>query len=307
MTLATNKTGFDDMQDDDLGHVPSASELAAMPKNKKFEKRAPTDRAETLYSEPCSKCRGQGYIGAYAFREAGKCYQCDGKGVLTFKTPKAVRDANKIKSQARKEKKLADNLTAFEAANPVIRDWWTGSTFPFAVSLRENVQKFGDLTPGQLTAALRCAEKFSEAKSAKETQRAANEKAAPVVSISSVTASFERARQKGVQKPKMRLLGNGQKLTFSRAPDTGKNAGAVYVKDNEGVYLGKITAGKFLKSYDCSSDGEKAVVAACADPEQAAIAFGKEFGICSICSRTLTDPDSIERGIGPICADNFFG
>jgi hypothetical protein len=307
MNLATSNTGFEDFQDDDLGYVPSAAELAKMPKNKKFEKREPTDRAETLYSEPCSKCRGQGYIGAYAFREAGKCYQCDGKGVLTFKTPKAVRDANKIKAANRKEAKRAANLAEFERDNPTVSVWWTGSTFPFAIDLREKVMQYGNLTAGQLAAALRCAEKFSAAKTAKETQRAADVAAAPVVNISSVTASFARARSKGVQKPKMKLLGLGQKLTFSRAPDTGKNAGAVYVKDDEGTYLGKIANDKFQKSYDCSEDRAKAVLAACADPEQAAIAFGKEFGVCSICSRTLTDPDSIERGIGPICADNFFG
>ena len=247
MNLATSNTGFEDFQDDDLGAPVNADDLAKK-KSSRFEKRTPTDRAETLYSEPCSKCRGQGYIGAYAFREAGKCYQCDGKGVLTFKTPKAVRDANKIKTAERKEKKRAANLAEFERDNPTVAAWWTGSTFPFATDLREKVMQYGNLTAGQLAAALRCAEKFSAAKTAKEIQRAADVAAAPVVNISSVTASFARARNKGVQKPKMKLLGLGQKLTFSRAPDTGKNAGAVYVKDDEGTYLGKIANDKFQKS-----------------------------------------------------------
>jgi hypothetical protein len=35
--------------------------------------------------------------------------------------------------------------------------------------------------------------------------------------------------------------------------------------------------------------------------EQAA-EYGKLYGRCMICGRTLTDPESIERGIGPICA-----
>jgi len=34
-------------------------------------------------------------------------------------------------------------------------------------------------------------------------------------------------------------------------------------------------------------------------------AFGVRFGICGECGRTLTNPDSIERGIGPICAGKF--
>jgi Family of unknown function (DUF6011) len=44
-----------------------------------------------------------------------------------------------------------------------------------------------------------------------------------------------------------------------------------------------------------------------ADPERAAVLYGKASGNCSICGRDLTDPESIERGIGPICAGKYFG
>lgn len=37
-------------------------------------------------------------------------------------------------------------------------------------------------------------------------------------------------------------------------------------------------------------------------PEQASKRYGKELGHCGVCGRTLTNNDSIERGIGPICA-----
>jgi hypothetical protein len=43
-----------------------------------------------------------------------------------------------------------------------------------------------------------------------------------------------------------------------------------------------------------------------ADPERAAVLYGKASGNCSICGRDLTDPESIERGIGPICAGKYF-
>lgn len=36
-------------------------------------------------------------------------------------------------------------------------------------------------------------------------------------------------------------------------------------------------------------------------PEKAA-AFGHLYGVCCVCGATLTDEDSIERGIGPVCA-----
>lgn len=34
-------------------------------------------------------------------------------------------------------------------------------------------------------------------------------------------------------------------------------------------------------------------------------AFGRETGVCCVCGRTLTDPDSIAAGIGPVCATRF--
>lgn len=36
-----------------------------------------------------------------------------------------------------------------------------------------------------------------------------------------------------------------------------------------------------------------------------AIAYGKKFGRCAVCNRELTDEESIERGIGPVCADRM--
>jgi len=34
---------------------------------------------------------------------------------------------------------------------------------------------------------------------------------------------------------------------------------------------------------------------------EAARAWGVNYGICCVCGRTLTDPTSVNRGIGPIC------
>lgn len=48
-----------------------------------------------------------------------------------------------------------------------------------------------------------------------------------------------------------------------------------------------------------------ALLAIEADPEAAAVLHGKASGRCAVCSRDLTDPESIARGIGPICAEKF--
>lgn len=42
-----------------------------------------------------------------------------------------------------------------------------------------------------------------------------------------------------------------------------------------------------------------------ADPLAAAMKYGKLSGRCCSCGRDLTDPESIERGIGPVCAQKF--
>lgn len=40
--------------------------------------------------------------------------------------------------------------------------------------------------------------------------------------------------------------------------------------------------------------------------EQAA-KFGHLHGVCFVCCRALTDPESVKRGIGPVCATKFGG
>ena len=42
-----------------------------------------------------------------------------------------------------------------------------------------------------------------------------------------------------------------------------------------------------------------------ANPLAAAMKYGKLSGRCCSCGRDLTDPESIERGIGPVCAEKF--
>lgn len=38
-----------------------------------------------------------------------------------------------------------------------------------------------------------------------------------------------------------------------------------------------------------------------------AVAFGHETGICAMCSLELTDPESVEAGIGPVCEARWYG
>ena len=119
--------------------------------------------------------------------------------------------------------------------------------------------------------------------------------------ISAVETALTTAYVNGIKRPKLRLDG----FVFSRAPDTGKNAGALYVKTKSGEYLGKVCEGMFHAVMTCSAATKTHIIEAAADPHKAAKAYGLKVGECSCCGRELTNKESIELGIGPICRDKF--
>ena len=117
--------------------------------------------------------------------------------------------------------------------------------------------------------------------------------------LAPIISAFALATAK-LKRPRLNL--GDFRITLAK-PDS-RNPGALYVK-RSGCYLGKITAATFLQSRECDNDTALEVTRICRDPMAYAIAHGRETGSCAICSRTLSDPDSIARGIGPICARTF--
>jgi hypothetical protein len=120
------------------------------------------------------------------------------------------------------------------------------------------------------------------------------------IDVSKIEASFATALQNRIKRPKLRLAS----FMFTRAPDTGKNAGSIYVKEGE-AYLGKVTGGEFLPTRECGDERKAKVVAVASDPATAAKAYGLRTGSCSCCGRELTNGVSIDLGIGPICAEKY--
>lgn len=123
---------------------------------------------------------------------------------------------------------------------------------------------------------------------------------AAAIDVSAITKAFEAARSNGVKSPKLRLAD----FVFSRAPDTGRNAGSIYVKAS-GEYVGKVSAGKFHASMACDEPTKARVIEVASDPHNAAKAYGDKTGSCSCCGRELTNGISIQLGIGPVCRDKF--
>jgi hypothetical protein len=120
------------------------------------------------------------------------------------------------------------------------------------------------------------------------------------IDVTKIAAAFAAARVNHVEKPMLRLGG----YIFSRAPDHGKNPGAIYVKQGS-QYLGKILDSSFSPTSDCTLAMRTEIVAIAADPAAAAIAYGRRTNNCSCCNRKLTNKLSVDLGIGPICRENF--
>jgi len=209
----------------------------------------------------------------------------------------------------------ARQWVAFKEVQPVRAAWIEAkaSSFEFAASMHNAVVRFGDLTEKQGAAVDRCAARDAE----RASQRAANGQqgaSAPAL-VLAVQNIRDALQARG--KAKIMLVG----FQFSLAPATGSNPGALYVKHN-GTYIGKIAQGSdvFQPGRDFDRATFPALQAACQDPAGAVRAHAEETarrlaeaqaaGLplslpCGCCGLTLTDPVSVARGIGPICAGRW--
>jgi hypothetical protein len=164
----------------------------------------------------------------------------------------------------------------------------------FFNSLILNLAAKGELSEGQLNSAYKSMEKIKAKRQAKDDNRL-------VVDLSKLNEVFGNASQ-NLKKPVLRY----EDIVVSKAPDHGRNAGFLYVKV-DGNYAGKVSSdGKFFKIGGTPDKVEEQLIDFCKAPMEAAIKHGRKTGNCACCGRQLTNKDSIELGIGPICAENWF-
>jgi hypothetical protein len=265
-----------------------------------------------MHEEPCPKCRGTGRFVGWSGRTVGNCFTCKGTGKKMFAQPAAVRADQRAKRQERKARMAAEDAAAFAVAHPDVAAWIAAkaATFGFAASMRDAVAKYGHLTDNQLAACHRCITRDLE-------RQVARASAPPPITAgidaTKIQAAFDKfaeyARNLG---PRANSRAASVRLTvgeikFKPAKATSRNPGAIYVTrgKNPGTYLGKIKDGVFTCSAECDPATTAKIVEIAADPLAAAVAHGQVTGNCAICARELTRHDSIERGIGPICASRM--
>jgi hypothetical protein len=168
-----------------------------------------------------------------------------------------------------------------------------GQTSQFAQDL---ARKFNSLSPAQYAWAHKLAvdnTKVASVDSNEPTQ------------FESLFAAFEAAKSKGAKRLTLRFDGvnvkpNRDMTALWVTSQTEKEQGNYGMQPK---YLGKVT--RSAMDSRLSDDVKATIMAVANDPLTAAIRYGKVSVECSCCGRELTDPRSIERGIGPICAEKF--
>lgn len=174
---------------------------------------------------------------------------------------------------------------------------WNG----FAHSLISQYDRKGSLSPKQIAAAQKMKDKADTRAQAKE------DNAGPDKEIGEkLHTAFNIARGLGGLKQPRLVIGDiNLSIAGPNAGKDGANAGMIYVK-YEGSYKGKIALDGTWHTFGDNLDNVRRDLKEIADdPFTAAINHGKETGKCACCNATLTDPNSIERGIGPVCAQNW--
>lgn len=264
-----------------------------------------------VFTEVCKKCGGSG-----AYRGFGRCFACKGKGKFQFKTSPEARAANRAGAQARKERHETDNVQAVAAQHP--EEWaWLLATIAslgdrlgdersagfrdVLISAREATHKYGELSEGRLAMIRRGM--VRDAERVQERQARALEAVARSVEIDTrkIEEAFQRRREAG----QIKLGLHYRELFIGPMPSDPAALRVKASKAYEAAYYGKIKDGRFFPTRDCPEEITAKLAEIAADPAAAARVSGKDWGICCCCGLTLTAPESIAAGIGPICAGKW--
>jgi uncharacterized protein DUF6011 len=198
----------------------------------------------------------------------------------------------------------ADKRALFAADNPEVVEWIDANPkFEFAVSLSEALAKYGSLTEGQVAGVHKCMARDAD----RATQRTAAQVSVAGAGFAALLAAFTKAAASGLKHPALTF----QNVTFKLAKASSKNPGSLYVTGGKrfgSEYFGKISPqGVFSPAFACPPSVREEVKRIGADPLGESVAHGKRTGNCCACNRPLTDAESVTRGIGPVCAERFFG
>ena len=289
---------LDDIFGDDL--------VAAAPKALPQDAASVRIRAATPeFAERCPKCRGTGRFVSYSGRALGECFACKGRGSKTFKTAPEARAQARQRTVVAKAGVVADHLAELKWLSDTLarRDRLPEGYATMLADFQTRLMAGRELSDNQMAVIVKGM--------ARSAQWAAERLQKQVEQAVALDVTAIRAALQTRKKITIALF------TFSLAPSHGNNPGAIYVKDN-GAYVGKIArdASTFAPGRDFDPSRLPALVEAMADPAKAVKADAARRAKmlledptmsipCGCCGLTLTNPESIARGIGPICAGKW--
>jgi len=255
---------------------------------------------------PCEHCNGTGlYRGVRIHESREHCFACKGKGY--FKTSQFDRQRARRTAKQRRLNKEAARLEEFSKKHPGILEFlkeassWSG----FAGGILRGLEKYGSLTDKQIAPVYAMREK-AEARNAEYEKRKADRNKANKLDLdlSKLFDLFHTATGSGLKRPKLVV----KPLAISLATARSVNAGCLYLKW-DGEYAGKVTPEYELWVNSAFSEERPDILAILGklvdDPLGFAKLYGQETGVCCCCNRELTDPKSIEAGIGPVCQEKW--
>lgn len=254
---------------------------------------APIRAATPVFAENCPKCGGSGKFRGYTGRVLGDCYTCKGAGKRTFKTPPAVRQ----QAAERRAAAPANRWDVFAADHVAEAAWIVANPgFEFAVAMKEAVMKYGSLTERQMAAVRRCVAKAEERAANRVQQAAQQQERVAGIDVANIVDCFQRAREAGLKRFTLRFA--DAHFQADRNDDT------IWV--SLGGYgtakYGRIAGGVFRPGRDATAEVLARVAEISKDPMAAAMAYAQVTSSCSVCGRHLENQDSVDAGIGPICA-----
>lgn len=246
---------------------------------------------EKLY--PCGQCGGTGlYAGVRVHQEKSNCFACSGKGY--FKTDPRKLEKARLQ-RAKKKRDSIESAQALNIATPIYESVVSMASWnELSASLLEQHNQGKAWSEKQVLATQGMVARMEE-------RRALRAAEAQTVDLSSIVNLFVTAKSNGYKRPVYRAEG----LKISLAPESSANAGALYVKTAQDEYIGKVSDGKFYGTNAASEEHKRAIALIAINPRDAAIRYGRQTGSCACCGRALSNKESVEIGIGPICRSRW--
>lgn len=170
-------------------------------------------------------------------------------------------------------------------------------TLPFYLSLRDQLERKGSLSPKQWECITRAVAKENAPPSAQ----------LPATALPEIVALINRHNK--AKYPAIRFLAGGREFKLTKASERARFPGSLNVVELHGgakVWLGRIQLDgrlELVPSAECGIVDSIRTLAT--DPEGAAREYGRKTGHCCFCYLPLEDARSLLMGYGPICAKNY--